>query len=308
MVKKLQEKQGRLYVLHLTPCENFVWNKLRENAKEVDGQWRIAIPADRDDLYLAWDPPKDLDCDENSLHRIVQRFCSAGVIARVGENGNGFVPHVLTDAASAFFVNKIETRQEHSASPEMIKLAKNIMEGGYAENGHLGFTVDFHDWISKTSTVKPSTAHVKLVGVRLTEPPAIGVLYRNPEWENVKSPGRRYLVAVPGFTAYELVPDTLRTRVVKRVSKSMPPEREDAAETASVEPAPDLFSDKDVNGMQRLIQSLEGDIAELKVMLDKKNHELASAIAAMKLKLEREMVIAENQLRRLKALRDNIPD
>ena len=84
MVKKLQEKQGRLYVLHLTPCENFVWNKLRENAKEVDGQWRIAIPADRDDLYLAWDPPKDLDCDENSLHRIVQRFCSAGVIAQIG--------------------------------------------------------------------------------------------------------------------------------------------------------------------------------------------------------------------------------
>jgi hypothetical protein len=311
MVKKSQQKLGRWHVMHLTPCEAFVWNKLRENAKEVDGQLRIAIPADREDLYLSWDPSEDMQCDENSLHRIVQRFCSAGIIARVGENSKGFIPHIMSDSPGTFHVNHIKSRPQVGATPEMIQLAQALMEEKYHENPHKGFTAQFHKWIEQNSTVKPSTAHVKLVGVRAGNAPAIGVLFQNPEWVDATTPGRRYLIAVPGFTAYELVPEIRKNIRGKRAVEVQTNKRQSAIpptaspdENASRPANP--IANMDLDGMQKLIANLKSNINELKTMLMQKERDLLTAEQTLDTKLDEAIKTMALEQVRLQTMRDKL--
>ncbi len=262
-----EPKPGLCYVLHLTSCEVFVWNNLRRACKKVGSDWRLSLPSHADDLFLQWDVPKDIDCDENELSHIVHRFCAAGVIIRLGENENGKITYRFVDDPRSFYVNAIKNRPEISATPEFTELARKIMAGEFEEDPK-SFQRSLQGWIEKNSSAKPSSAYLKLVGVREGKAPAVGVFLKNPDWTPEDKKGsRRYLIAAPGFLAYSLTTQTHEELVQKRVQASVRA-REMSKEEAARQSATAELENKSVDELQTHISALEADIFELKKGLE----------------------------------------
>ncbi len=302
-----EKRPEYLHVLHLTPCERFIWNKLRSNSKKIDNQYRIAIPAQPDDLYLQWDVPNDLDCDENHIANIVHRFCAAGIIIRLGDSEEGKVPYRFIDDPRIFYINPIDERPKTNVTPEFKELALSIMGGDFEENPK-SFQPDLIEWIKTRYPANPKSAYVKLVGVRFSTSPAVGVFFPNPNWSPKNSKEKlRYLIAAPGFTAYELVAQTPEELKKKR-KKSLNKARQKSATASVPVPTVEQFAEKSIDELQKLIQKIGVDILELEKMLELKNNELLAAQEALKLKLDAEVVARENELRRLKAMRQKMQD
>ncbi|MDF1497531.1 MAG: hypothetical protein P1P90_05745 [Patescibacteria group bacterium] len=296
-------KPGYLYALHLTPCEIFVWNKLRSLAKKIDNQLRVAIPAAHEDIYLEWDPPDNIACDEHVLGSVVQKFCSAGVIIKIGDNEKGKIPYRFADDPGVFYVNPVDSHPEVTANPEFMALALKIMQGEFEEDSKR-FQPHLQEWIERNSTIKPSSAYVKMVGVRFKGTPAVGIFFKNPKWQ----PGhatekRRYLIAAPGFTAHKLVEQTKAQLKEKRKLAASKAHRKPAADETPI-PSPEQFEVQTLEELQQTITGIEVDIDELVKMLAIKQKELAAAKSMLIQKLDEQLQNIENERRKLQALRD----
>lgn len=211
VVHSMPEKK---YVLYLTREEFKIWTGLKGTR----------------DLHLEY------SFYHNSMAAsIVNRLMAAGHVEEMPSDSADHVTFRYTTNPNLFHVHPIEERKTKRVAEHWLKLIELLLKGEFVFPSSGSVPQALNEWArSKFPNIGKNAAYVMLMGFDPSHKyDRLGLLLPNPKRKNHKS--GEFLIAVPGFTAYEFA--THQATETASTETPEPPKPQTRTEAPPAEPA-----------------------------------------------------------------------